>query len=43
MKFNHAKQDAEQFANYLMVLGKMMGMSGEQALEHLKEAFPSNI
>ena len=40
MKFNHNKQNVEQFVYALKVLGKMTGMSDKQILEHLNELFP---
>ena len=34
MKFDNNKYGVEQFAYYLNVLGKMIGMSDEEILEH---------
>ena len=43
IKFNHTKHDMEQFTYNLKVLGKMIGLSNKQVLEHFKEALPPKI
>ena len=43
MKFDHNKWDKEHFTYDLKVLGKMIGMSGDQVLEHFKAYFPAKI
>ena len=43
MRPNHTKNDMEQFAYDLQMLGKMICMSNEQVLEHFKEAFLAKI
>ena len=39
MKFDQNEHDVEQFKYDLSVLGKMIGMSDEQFLQHFIEAF----
>ena len=43
MKFYHNKKDAKHSEYHLKVLGKMIGISDEQVLEHFEKDFPSKI
>ena len=41
MKFDQTKYSVEQFAYDQKILGKMIGMSDIQVLEHFKEVIPT--
>ena len=43
MKFDLNKYDIEQWIYEIKVTGKMIGMSDEKNLQHLKESFPPEI